>query len=77
MAENFNPYGSAISRSNLFVYDPNPFMSKTLDKGQKELQKGLDELVATRKKEVQYANDILNNLGALKDQALVLIVVVH
>lgn len=69
MAETFNPYGSAISRSNLFVYDPNPFMAKTLDKGQKELQKGLDELVATRKKEVQYANDILNNLGALKDQA--------
>jgi len=69
MAETFNPYGSAISRSNLFVYDPNPFMTKTLDKGQKELQKGLDELVATRRKEVQYANDILNNLGALKDQA--------
>ena len=69
MAENFNPYGSAISRSNLFVYDPNPFMSKTLGKGQKELQKGLDELVATRRKEVQYASDILNNLGALKDQA--------
>ena len=69
MAETFNPYGSAISRSNLFVYDPNPFMAKTLDKGQKELQKGLDELVATRRKEVQYANDILNNLGALKDQA--------
>jgi len=69
MAENFNPYGSAISRSNLFVYDPNPFMAKTLDKGQKELQKGLDELVATRRKEVQYANDILNNLGSLKDQA--------
>ncbi len=69
MAETFNPYGSAISRSNLFVYDPNPFMSKTLDKGQKELQKGLDELVATRRKEVQYASDILNNLGALKDQA--------
>ena len=69
MAETFNPYGSAISRSNLFVYDPNPFMSKTLGKGQKELQKGLDELVATRRKEVQYANDILNNLGALKDQA--------
>ena len=69
MAETFNPYGSAISRSNLFVYDPNPFMAKTLGKGQKELQKGLDELVATRRKEVQYANDILNNLGALKDQA--------
>lgn len=39
MAETFNPYGSAISRSNLFVYDPNPFMAKTLDKGQKNYRK--------------------------------------
>ena len=69
MAENFNPYGSAISRSNLFVYDPTKLSQQFIDKGLEKQEKIFGEIVATRKKEVQYANDILNNLGALKDQA--------
>ena len=69
MAENFNPYGSAISRSSLYVYDPSKLSSQFIDKGLEKQEKIFGEIVATRKKEVQYANDILNNLGALKDQA--------
>ena len=69
MAENFNPYGSAISRSNLFVYDPTKLSQQFIDKGLEKQEKIFGEIVATRIKEVQYANDILNNLGALKDQA--------
>jgi len=69
MALNLNPYGSTISRSNLFVYDPTKLSQQFIDKGLEKQEKIFGEIVATRKKEVQYANDILNNLGALKDQA--------
>ena len=69
MALNLNPYGSTISRSNLFVYSPTKLSQQFIDKGLEKQDKIFGEIVATRKKEVQYANDILNNLGALKDQA--------
>ena len=64
-----NPYGSAISRTGLFVYDPTSFMAKSLEKAEKGFKEGLEGIVARQEKDAQYARDILQNIGELEDQA--------
>lgn len=69
MAEkSFNPYGSAISRTGLFVYDPTKAVEKSLAKGEEAFKQPLEKLSAQRAQDIQYAQDIFNNLGELLDQ---------
>ena len=69
MAEkSFNPYGSAISRTGLFVYDPTKAVEKSLAIGQKAFEEPLKKLEAQRAQDIQYAQDIFDNLGELLDQ---------
>ena len=70
--ENFNPYGSAISRTGLFVYDPNKALSEFIEKGEKGLQEGFEKVKAQKQQEALYAKDTLDNIGELLDQADVL-----
>ena len=69
MAEkSFNPYGSAISRTGLFVYDPTKGVDRALAMGQKAFEQPLQKLEAQRAQDIQYAQDIFDNLGELLDQ---------
>ena len=69
MAEkSFNPYGSAISRTGLFVYDPTKGVDRALAMGQKAFEEPLQKLEAQRAQDIQYAQDIFDNLGELLDQ---------
>ena len=70
--ENFNPYGSAISRTGLFVYDPNKALSEFIEKGEKGFQEGFEKVKAKKQQEALYAKDTLDNIGELLDQADVL-----
>lgn len=70
--ESFNPYGSAISRTGLFVYDPNKALSEFIEKGEKGFQEGFEKVKAKKQQEILYAKDTLDNIGELLDQADVL-----
>ena len=70
--ESFNPYGSAISRTGLFVYDPNKALSEFIEKGEKGFQEGFEKVKAKKQQEALYAKDTLDNIGELLDQADVL-----
>lgn len=58
-----------FDRRNLFVFDPNPFIEKSIAKSEKDRKEGFEKIKSFQEREQKYINDIYKNIGDLKDQA--------